>query len=329
MTNVLVAGGAGFLGKNFVSHWRHRHPSGAVVVFDTLRRHRADAPDLEAMTGVTVVEGDVNDIALVERTLRSASVDLVVNMASTASVERLACDPRSAVTANVASVVSLLEATRRMGRIRFHQVSSAEVFGTGGGQTLLGEDLAYAPRTAYGASKAAADHFVRSYCESYGLAATISIAPNTYGPFQRPDQALPKFITSAILGVPLPIYGSGEHSREWLHVDDHCVGIAAVVERGQPGRVYNLGSSDVRAAAEMAFAVLDTLERPRSLVQRLPDRPGHASRPPLDWSRARRELDWCPRVALNAGIRATAAWYLANQAWWLAALDLPPVEVAR
>lgn len=329
MTNVLVAGGAGFLGKNFVSHWRRRHPDGAIVVFDTLRRHRADAPGLEATSGVTVVEGDVNDTGLVEHTLRSASVDLVVNLASTASVERVARDPRSAVTANVASAVSLLEATRRVGRIRFHQVSSAEVFGTGGGEALLAEDLAYAPRTAYGASKAAADHFVRSYSESHGLATTISIAPNTYGPFQRPDQALPKFITSAILGAPLPIYGSGEHSREWLHVDDHCAGIAAVVERGPPGGVYNLGSTDVRTVAVMAFAVLDTLGRPRSLVRHLPDRPGHASRPPLDWSRARRELGWCPGVALDAGIRATAAWYLANGPWWSAALALPHAEAAR
>ncbi len=328
MTNVLVAGGAGFLGKNLVRHWRRRHPDGAIVAFDTLRRHRADAPGLEATPGVTVVEGNANDTGLVEHTLRSASIDVVVNLASTASVDLVAHDPRSAVTANVASAVSLLEASRRVGRIRFHQVSSAEVFGTGGGETLLAEDLAYAPRTAYGASKAAADHFVRSYSESYGLASTISIAPNTYGPFQRPDQALPRFITTAILGAPLPIYGTGEHSREWLHVDDHCAGIAAVIERGQPGRVYNLGSADVRTVTEMAVAVLDVLGRPRSLVRHLPDRPGHASRPPLDWSRARRELGWCPSVALDDGIRATAAWYLANQPWWSVAGDQPPAEVA-
>lgn len=315
--NVLLAGGAGFLGKNLAALWTDLFPDDKVLVVDTLRRHRPDVGVLERLGDILVVQGDVADTNLVVQLLEAHAVDLVVNLTCVASVERAAADPPSAVRSNVTTAVSLLEGCRRVGGVRLHQVSSAEVFGASTSVASASEHVPYSPWTVYGASKAAADHFVRAYHQCHGVPVTISLAPNTYGPFQPLDQVVPRFVTNAILGRPLPVYGTGQHLREWLHVTDHCAGIATVARFGRPGASYSLASGVLVPVASLAATVLELLGRPASLVTWLPERPGNHDRPALDAATALGELGWHTTVAFDEGLRRTVDWYLDNRRWWM------------
>jgi dTDP-glucose 4,6-dehydratase len=314
--NLLVTGGAGFIGSNFVHWWREQHPADSIVVLDALTY--AAVPDNIAATGAELIRGDIGDTALVRSILNTRGVDAVVNFAAESHNSRAVIDPASFFRTNVLGTQSLLEACRDAGGIRLHHVSTCEVYGDlalDATETFT-EESPYRPHTPYSASKAGADHAVRSYFHTYGLPVTITNCANNYGRFQFPEKLIPLFATLAIRGEPLPLYASAANRREWIHVNDHCAAIALVLERGRHGETYNVGTGIERSIDEIADLVLDTLGRSRSLKTVVPDRPGHDRRYLLDSAKIRRELDWRPQIEFADGLRATVRWYADHRSWW-------------
>jgi len=316
---LLVTGGAGFIGSNFVHYWLERHPDDQVVVLDllTYAGDRGSLADVEGAR-MTFVEGDIADLELCERLLEAESVDVVVNFAAESHNSLAVVDPGRFFRTNVLGTQSLLEAARRVGVRRFHHVSTCEVYGDLplDSDEVFTEESPYRPRTPYNASKAGADHAVRAYHETYGLPITITNCSNNYGPFQFPEKVIPVFVTNALDDVELPLYSATQNKREWLHVRDHCRAIELVLERGRVGETYNVGSGVEKSIAEIADVVLELTGKPDSLKTIVPDRPGHDRRYLLDSSKLRRELDWKPDIAFEDGMRETVAWYTARREWW-------------
>jgi dTDP-glucose 4,6-dehydratase len=327
---VLVTGGAGFIGSNFVRYWLARHPDDHVVVYDLLT-YAGDRRNLEDVEHrVTFVHGDIADAELAERTLRDEKVETVVNFAAESHNSLAVLDPGRFFRTNVLGTQTLLEAARRVGVARFHHVSTCEVYGDLplDSDEVFTEETPYRPRTPYNASKAAADHAVRAYHETYGLPVTISNCSNNYGPYQFPEKVIPLFVTNALDDKPLPMYASTANKREWLHVDDHCRAIELVLERGGVGETYNVGSGVEKTIEEIASLVLELTEKPASLKTIVPDRPGHDRRYLLDSTKLRRELGWEPAIAFDAGVAETVRWYAGNRDWWEAMKGRAPVEEA-
>ena len=313
---LLVTGGAGFIGSNFVHYWLDRHPDDHVVVLDLLtyagdRRSLADVEDR-----IVFAEGDIADLELCERLLQA--IDVVVNFAAESHNSLAVVDPGRFFRTNVLGTQSLLEASRRAGLQRFHHVSTCEVYGDLplDSDEVFTEDSPYRPRTPYNASKAGADHAVRAYHETYGLPITITNCANNYGPYQFPEKVIPVFVTNALDDVELPLYASTQNRREWLHVLDHCRAIELVLDQGRVGETYNVGSGVEKSIEEIADAVLQLTGKPESLKTIVPDRPGHDRRYLLDSSKLRRELGWKPDIEFEAGMRETVEWYAAQRAWW-------------
>ena len=313
---LLVTGGAGFIGSNFVHYWVERHPDDHIVVLDllTYAGDRGSLADVESR--MTFVEGDIADYELAERVLQSG--DVVVNFAAESHNSLAVVDPGRFFRTNVLGTQSLLEAARRVGVERFHHVSTCEVYGDLplDSDEMFTEDSPYRPRTPYNASKAGADHAVRAYHETYGLPITITNCSNNYGPFQFPEKVIPLFVTNALDDIELPLYASTANKREWLHVRDHCRAIELVLERGRVGETYNVGSGVEKSIVEIADVVLELSGKPDSLKTIVPDRPGHDRRYLLDSSKLRSELDWKPDIAFEDGMRETVAWYTARRDWW-------------
>ncbi|HLX21262.1 MAG TPA: dTDP-glucose 4,6-dehydratase [Gaiellaceae bacterium] len=313
---LLVTGGAGFIGSNFVRYWLDGHPDDHVVVLDLLtyagdRRSLADVQER-----IVFVEGDIADLELGERVLED--VDVVVNFAAESHNSLAVVDPGRFFRTNVIGTQTLLEAARRTGVGRFHHVSTCEVYGDLplDSDETFNEDSPYRPRTPYNASKAGADHAVRAYHETYGLPVTITNCSNNYGPAQFPEKVVPLFVTNALDDRELPLYASTQNKREWLHVRDHCRAIELVLEQGRVGETYNVGSGVEKTVEEIADTVLDLTGRPSSLKTIVPDRPGHDRRYLLDSSKLRRELGWEPEIGFDDGMRETVEWYAANREWW-------------
>jgi dTDP-glucose 4,6-dehydratase len=315
---LLVTGGAGFIGSNFVRHWVASHPEDGIVVFDALTY----AGSLTNLAGLEdrfqFVVGDIGDQQLAEQTLRQHAVDVVVNFAAESHNSLAVLDPGRFFRTNALGTQTLLEAARHVGVERFHHISTCEVYG----DLDLDADLAfteespYRPRTPYNASKAAADHAVRAYFETYGLPVSITNCANNYGPYQFPEKVIPLFTTLALDDQPLPLYASTQNRREWIHVDDHCRAIELVIRRGRPGETYHVGTGVEASIEQVADRVLAALGKPATLKTVVPDRPGHDRRYLLDASKLRRELGWAPLVDFDAGLRATVGWYAANRDWW-------------
>ena len=327
---VLVTGGAGFIGSNFVRYWLARHPDDHLVVYDLLT-YAGDRRNLEDVEHrVTFVHGDIADAELAERTLRDEKVETVINFAAESHNSLAVLDPGRFFRTNVLGTQTLLEAARRVGVARFHHVSTCEVYGDLplDSDEVFTEETPYRPRTPYNASKAAADHAVRAYHETFGLPVTISNCSNNYGPYQFPEKVIPLFVTNALDDKPLPMYASTANKREWLHVDDHCRAIELVLERGVVGETYNVGSGIEKTIEEIADLVLELTEKPTSLKSIVPDRPGHDRRYLLDSSKLRRELGWEPAIGFDAGVAETVRWYAGNRDWWEAMKGRAPVEEA-
>jgi dTDP-glucose 4,6-dehydratase len=325
---VLVTGGAGFIGSNFARHWVAQHPDDHVVVYDLLT-YAGDRRNLEGIEEtIAFVQGDICDEELAERTLREEEIDTVVNFAAESHNSLAVVDPGRFFRTNVLGTQALLEASRRVGIERFHHVSTCEVYGDLplDSDEVFTEETPYRPRTPYNASKAAADHAVRAYHETYGLAVTITNCSNNYGPYQFPEKVIPLFVTNALDDKPLPMYASTRNRREWLHVDDHCRAIELVLQRGRVGGTYNVGSGVEKTIEEIADLVLELTGRPESLKTIVPDRPGHDRRYLLDSAKLRAELGWEPRVSFGEGVAETVAWYAANRTWWEAMKGRAPVE---
>ena len=342
METIVVTGGAGFIGSNFV-RMVLRDTAARVVVLDklTYAGNLQSLADVSGEARFVFVHGDIADRALVAQVFREQRPTRLVNFAAESHVDRSIDGPRAFVETNIVGTFELLEAARgyvaeldpaARARFRFLHVSTDEVYGSLGPSGKFTETTPYAPNSPYAASKAAADHLVRAYHETYGLPALITNCSNNYGPYQFPEKLIPLMILNALEGKPLPIYGDGGNVRDWLYVEDHCAGILLVLERGQPGGKYNIGGDNERTNLELVdrlCAVLDELLPPARnpvLAQRgvttyaalktfVQDRPGHDRRYAIDASRVRGELGWRPRYDFEAGIRATAAWYLANRPW--------------
>jgi dTDP-glucose 4,6-dehydratase len=325
---LLVTGGAGFIGSNFVHYWLERNPDDHVVVYDllTYAGNRASLADVEEV--IVFVQGDICDRELVEQTLRDETIDVVVNFAAESHNSLAVVEPSRFFRTNVVGTQMLLEAARAAGVTRFHHVSTCEVYGDlplDSDETFT-EESPYRPRTPYNASKAGADHAVRAYFETYGLPATISNCSNNYGPYQFPEKVIPLFTTNALDDRPLPMYASTQNRREWLHVLDHCEAIDVVLRKGREGETYNVGSGLEASIEEVADLVLELTGKPSSLKTVVPDRPGHDRRYLLDASKIREELGWEPRHDWRDGLAATVSWYAEHRGWWEPLRERVPIE---
>ena len=315
---LLVTGGAGFIGSNFVRYWLERHPGDHVAVLDLLtyagdRRSLADVEER-----IVFAEGDIGDLEGCRRLLEDEGIDTVVNFAAESHNSLAVVEPTRFFRTNVLGTQSLLEASRLADVKRFHHVSTCEVYGDLplDSDDVFTEESPYRPRTPYNASKAGADHAVRAYHETYGLPITITNCSNNYGPAQFPEKVIPLFVTNALDGLDLPLYASTQNKREWLHVRDHCRAIELVLERGRVGETYNVGSGVEKTIEEIADAVLALTGAPASLKTIVPDRPGHDRRYLLDSTKLRQELGWKPEIDFDEGMGETVAWYRAQRDWW-------------
>jgi dTDP-glucose 4,6-dehydratase len=348
MRRLLVTGGAGFIGANFCHYWSGRHPADQLVVLDALT-YAGNLASLDALTTrgrLRFVRGEIGDGALVGALLAEERIDTIVNFAAESHVDRSIEDPASFVRTNVLGTQVLLEAARRAWRDdaartsgRFHHVSTDEVYGSlAPGEAAFSETTPYAPSSPYAASKAAADHLVRAYGHTYGLAATISNCSNNYGAYQFPEKLLPLCILNLLAGRALPIYGDGLQIRDWLHVEDHCRALELILARSPPGETWNVGGGTQDTNIEVvgrvcdlvdaAFAADPALKRrfpasaaaagraSRNLMTHVRDRPGHDRRYAVNIGRIREQLGFAPATALAAGLERTVRWYLDNEAWW-------------
>jgi len=326
--NLLITGAAGFIGSNFVRMWVEEHPDDTVIAYDllTYAGNRPNLADVEDR--ITFVQGDIGDLDLAERTLREHGIDVVVNFAAESHNSLAIIDPGRFFRTNALGTQTLCEAARRAGVQRFHHVSTCEVYGDLDLDTddVFTEESPYRPRTPYNASKAAGDHAVRAYFETFGLPITITNCANNYGPYQFPEKVLPVFVTYALDDRPLPVYESSDNRREWIHVLDHCRAVELVLDRGKVGETYHVGTGVEKSVTDVADTVLDVLEKPHSLKKTVPDRPGHDRRYVLDWSKIRRDLGWEPQITWEQGSGETIRWYAANREWWEPLLERAPVK---
>ena len=325
---LLVTGGAGFIGSNFVRHWIARYPDDLVVVLDllTYAGNRASLADLEGR--YTFVEGDIGDAELVDRLLAGHRIEIVVNFAAESHNSYAIINPGVFFRTNVLATQILCEAARRSGVRRFHHISTCEVYGDLDLETAeaFTESSPYRPRTPYNASKAGGDHVVRAYHETFGLPVTITNCANNYGPYQFPEKVIPLFTTRALDNHSLPVYASSENRREWIHVLDHCRAIEMVINEGKVGETYHVGTGVEKSVDEIADLVLATLGKPSSLKSTVPDRPGHDRRYVLDWSKVHREIGWEPQVPFEQGMAQTVQWYADHRGWWEPLLARAPVK---
>jgi dTDP-glucose 4,6-dehydratase len=316
--HLLVTGGAGFIGSNFVRFWADRHPDDGLVAYDVLT-YAGNRPNLaDVEDRISFVQGDIGDLDLVAKTLEEHQIDVIVNFAAESHNSLAILDPTRFFQTNVMGTQTLLEAARQHGVSRFHHISTCEVYGDLplDSDERFTEETPYRPRTPYNASKAGADHAVRAYRETFGVPVTITNCCNNYGPFQFPEKVIPLFIAKALDDQPLTLYASTQNRREWLHVDDHCRAIEAVLSHGALGETYNVGSEFEASIDEVADAVLSATGRPSTLKEIVPDRPGHDRRYLLDSSKIRRALGWEPTIDFAQGLAETVRWYTDHRSWW-------------
>ena len=326
MSTILVTGAAGFIGSNFVRHWRQAHPRDRVVALDALTYAGVRA-NVDGLDGVEFVHGSIANTELVAYLLRHHGVDVVVNFAAESHNSLAILRPGEFFATNVMGTQGLLEAVRRVGVSRFHHISTCEVYGDLplDVDDAFGEESPYRPRTPYNAAKAGGDHVVRAYGLTYDVPVTITNCANNYGPFQFPEKVIPLFTTRALAGEPLPLYASTKNRREWLHVDDHARAIDTVIHHGTVGETYNVGSGvevDIEGIADTVLGALGLGPEYKTIV---PDRPNHDRRYLLDSSKLRTAFGWTPQVEWNDGIAATVEWYRSHEAWWRPLLGRSPV----
>ncbi|MCB0097303.1 MAG: dTDP-glucose 4,6-dehydratase [Caldilineaceae bacterium] len=319
MKNIMVTGGAGFIGCNFVRHMLHAYSDYHIVVYDKLtyagrRENLADVADAFA-DRFTFVEGDICSASQVERAIDENNVDAIVNFAAETHVDRSIMNPDAFIQTDVYGTYVLLEAARKFGNLRYHQISTDEVYGhiEGDHRSLETDNLA--PRSPYAASKASGDHLVNAYHITYGLPTTISRGANNIGPYQYPEKVVPLFVTNALNGLSLPVYGDGQQRRDYQYVGDHCQAVDLVLHKGVIGEAYNIGTGTEMTNLEMVQILLDELGKPQSLIQHVEDRLGHDRRYCLD-VRKIMALGWEPDYTCAEAIRATVRWYVENPQWW-------------
>lgn len=332
MRRVLVTGGAGFIGSNFVRYILERRRDLELLVNLDLLTYAGNLENLAEAEGDSryrFVRGDIRDRALVERLFAEHGFDTVVHFAAETHVDRSIVEPEVFLTTNVIGTQTLLDAAKRHWNlhpedkysreyregVRYLQVSTDEVYGALGREGLFRETAPLAPNSPYSASKASGDMIVRSYYQTYGLPVNITRCSNNYGPCQFPEKLIPLMIHNAQEDKPLPVYGDGMQIRDWLHVQDHCAAIAAVLERGTAGEVYNIGGNNEKANIEIVRLILKELGKPESLIAYVKDRPGHDRRYAVDNTKIVTELGWRPAYPFDRGLRETIRWYLTHWDW--------------
>ena len=317
---ILVTGGCGFIGSNFVRYLLKTYPDYSVINVDKLTY----AGNLENLSGLSnapryhFIRADITDAPQMEE-LIAKGIHAIVNFAAESHVDRSIEDPQAFMKTNVFGTFVLLEAVRKVfpkQRIRFLHISTDEVYGSLGEFGAFTEETPLAPNSPYSASKAAADMMVRAYCNTYGLAALVTRCSNNYGPYQFPEKLIPLMISNAVEDKEVPVYGDGLNVRDWIYVEDHCRALDQVLHQGQEGEVYNIGGRSERTNLSVVQTVLDHLGKPHSLIRFVKDRPGHDRRYAIDFSKIERDLSWRPRVSFEEGIRLTVDWYQEHRPWW-------------
>ena len=316
MTKLLVTGGCGFIGSSFIRHMLTTDPTLQIINFDALTYagNLANLSDLEKNPRYQFIKGDITDREAVRAALQTGVTDLI-HFAAESHVDRSIQDSGPFVRTNVIGTQILLDAAREFQLKRYVQVSTDEVYGSLGATGLFTEETPLHPNSPYSASKAAADLLVQAYQHTFNMPALITRCSNNYGPYQFPEKLIPLFVTNIMNDIPVPVYGDGMQIRDWIHVLDHCRGIEATWRNGKPGEVYNFGGNCEKANIEITTLLLELLNKPKSLIRYVQDRPGHDRRYAIDCTKAERELGWKPQVRFEEGIRETIAWYQANPDW--------------
>ncbi|MCL4439101.1 MAG: dTDP-glucose 4,6-dehydratase [Firmicutes bacterium] len=313
---VLVTGGAGFIGSNFIHYMFKKYPGVKVVNLDllTYAGNPENLKDLVDNPDYNFVKGDIADSKIVNQI--TGGVEYIINFAAESHVDRSIEDPSVFIRTNVMGTQVLLEAARKNGVERYLQISTDEVYGSLGPTGYFTETTPLAPNSPYSASKAGADLLAKAYHETYGLPVLITRCSNNYGPYQFPEKLIPFFIKRLLNNQTVPVYGDGLNVRDWLHVADHCSAIDLVLQKGRVGEVYNIGGNNEKTNIEITKLVLTGLGKPESMIEYVKDRLGHDRRYAIDSSKIQEELGWTPTISFEEGIKQTIAWYLDNREWW-------------
>ncbi|KAA0548352.1 dTDP-glucose 4,6-dehydratase [Bacillus sp. BGMRC 2118] len=315
---LLVTGGAGFIGSNFVRYMVKKYPNYHIFNLDALTYagNLENLKDIENESNYTFVKGDITDRTFIMDLFKEHNFDYVLNFAAESHVDRSITNPEVFVETNIQGTLALLDASKEINVKKYLQVSTDEVYGTLGETGLFSEETPLAPNSPYSASKAGSDFLVRAYNETYGLPVNITRCSNNYGPFHFPEKLIPLMIINALKDKELPVYGDGLNIRDWLHVEDHCQAIDLVLHKGKDGEVYNVGGNNERTNIDIVKTILNQLGKPESLIKYVEDRPGHDRRYGIDATKLRTELGWEPKYTFETGIKQTIEWYLENQEWW-------------
>ncbi|MEK5206066.1 dTDP-glucose 4,6-dehydratase [Psychrobacillus sp. FSL H8-0510] len=314
---ILVTGGAGFIGSNFVNYMVRKYSSYTIINLDSLTYagNLQNLRESEDKSNYEFIKGDITDSNIIE-TIFNDGIDVVVNFAAESHVDRSITDPGIFVKTNIQGTQVLLDAAKKYGVKKYVQVSTDEVYGTLGDSGYFTEETALAPNSPYSASKAGADLLVQAYHETFGLPVNITRCSNNYGPYHFPEKLIPLMILNALNDKPLPVYGDGLNVRDWLHVEDHCSAIDLVVHKGANGEVYNVGGHNERTNIDVVKTILSHLNKPESLIKFVEDRLGHDRRYAIDATKLRIELGWEPKYIFETGLEQTIDWYLNNRSWW-------------
>lgn len=332
---ILITGGAGFIGSNFVHHWCNSYPGDRVVVLDALTYagNKQNLASLEGNSDLKFVQGDICDRTLIDNLLESEDIDTVAHLAAESHVDRSILGPGAFVQTNVVGTFTLLEAFRQRWNQReqpqsdrFLHVSTDEVYGSlEANDPAFTETTPYTPNSPYSASKAGSDHLARAYFHTYGMPTMITNCSNNYGPYHFPEKLIPLMCINILLGKPLPVYGDGQNIRDWLYVEDHCRALDVVINRGEPGETYNVGGNNEVKNLDLVEQLCELMDElatdlpvspSKKLITFVKDRAGHDRRYAIDASKIKQELGWTPQETVSGGLRRTVEWYLANRNWW-------------
>ncbi len=314
---LLVTGGAGFIGSNFIRNYLRRHPDEEVINVDLLT-YAGNVANMEGFSshpGYAFIHADINERKQLEE-LFQKGIDVVLNFAAESHVDRSIEAPLIFAETNIRGTLNLLTLAHRYGVKKFVQISTDEVYGTLGRRGLFSEESPLAPSSPYSASKAGADLMARAFYTTYGLPVVITRSSNNYGPYQFPEKLIPLALINALQERPIPIYGDGQQIRDWIYVEDHCQAVEILLHRGTPGQVYNIGAETEKTNLEVVRSILKNLGKSESLIRFVQDRPGHDWRYALEVSKIRNELGWQPEIDFERGLEKTIAWYLQNKKWW-------------
>ncbi|MBJ8006852.1 MULTISPECIES: dTDP-glucose 4,6-dehydratase [Bacillus cereus group] len=315
---VLVTGGAGFIGSNFVRYMVKKYPKYNIVNLDALTYagNLENLKDIEELSNYKFIKGDIADRQFINQLFKEEKFDYILNFAAESHVDRSITNPDIFIQTNIQGTQVLLDAAKNAEVKKYLQVSTDEVYGTLGETGYFTEETPLASNSPYSSSKAGADLLVRAYHETFGLPVNITRCSNNYGPFHFPEKLIPLMIINALNDKQLPVYGDGLNVRDWLHVEDHCQAIDLVLHKGKNGEVYNVGGNNERTNIEIVKTILKALDKPESLIKYVTDRPGHDRRYAIDATKLREELGWSPKYNFDTGIEQTIKWYLENQDWW-------------